>query len=107
MCVHVFVRACVSVKVKEYDTGTSPHQEQSAAGQAEPKVPSTGGVIKALRMAHRGMKGQRGELITHNLEEELSPNPALKTNTLTHTNFLKTALKIKLVVSPLNRVNMI
>jgi len=51
--------------------------EQSTAGEAEPKVGSTGGVIKVLCEAHGGEKGQKGELITCNIEgEELSPNAA-------------------------------
>lgn len=40
-------------------------------------------MIKALHKVHRGEKGQKGELITHNVEvEELSPDAAWNTHIL-------------------------
>lgn len=45
----VYVQKGKKVRAGEEDTGTSPYQEQSTAGQAEPNVRSTGGLIKALR----------------------------------------------------------
>lgn len=85
-----FIIMCVKVRARECDTGTQPHQEQSTAGQVEPKVCSTGGVIKALRKAHRGKRGQERELIIHNVEEEeLSPDAARTTHTHNHTTPLR------------------
>lgn len=63
---------CVRVRVKE---SVMPYREQ-AERQVEPKVCSTGGVIKALRKGPQGRRKDREELITHNMEEELSADGA-------------------------------
>ena len=83
---------------------------QSTAGQAEPKVCSTGGVIKALREAHRGEKGQKGELITHNVEEEeevVSPKAAWKTHTHSQQHCLENQAPCVSAQRSAEKVNML
>lgn len=82
-------KRCVSEDVCKSDWLSETLEQshiKSRAQQGRPnqKVCSTGGVIKALCKAQREVKGQIEELITHDVDEELSPNATWKTRAHTH-----------------------
>lgn len=83
-------KKCVSEDVRKSDwlseTLEQSHiKSRAQQGRLNQKVCSMGGVIKAPCKAQRGVKGQIEELITHDVDEELSPNATWKTHTRTLT----------------------